>query len=565
MIAGCRVAPGPGRGSLPRAGRPPVRGRWPLILAGAFLLCAGVGLQVACGGGGSKALATEQVFRFRIREDPPTLDPARAIDQLSEAVLFNLFRGLVEMDPATLTVRPSVAASWTISDDRLTYTFRLRDDVFFHSGRPVTARDVAWSYRRLLSPLTKSPRRSILEPLAGAAAFVAGSTADLPGLQTPDDRTVVIRLERPFAPFLSALTLVATAILPEEVYGDAGEGYLRNPVGCGPFRFVRWEQSNVVELAAFDRFFGGRPAIDRVLVRIIENHQSALQEYLAGGLDSLDEVPADDKGLMATLKGEVLTYPFIGTQFLGFNLARPPFKGNATLRKALNHAVDKQYLSQSMQGGPVATGILPPGTPGYDPTLPGYPYDPETAKRLLAEAGYPGGRGLPPITLWYNTSEDMQQTMQKIQADLKQVGVDIKLKSVDWAAYITAIEGTRETPGEAQIYRFGWYLDYPDAESILRPLLHSASAGPAGNYSRYANPRVDALIDEAMGLVDDAQRAARYREAERIAVMEDAVWIFLNYYESATLFKPYVKGVVTTPLGEFRIPIERMRIEKGPA
>jgi peptide/nickel transport system substrate-binding protein/oligopeptide transport system substrate-binding protein len=401
--------------------------------------------------------------------------------------------------------------------------------------------------------------------LAGAADFVAGKSTDLPGLETPDDRTVVVRLERPFAPFLSALTLAAGAILPEEIYGAPGEGYLRSPVGCGPFRFVRWEQSNVIELAAFDRFFGGRPAIDRVLVRIIENHQSALQEYLAGGLDSLDEVPTDDAALMATLKDEVLSYPFIGTQFIGFNHALAPFKGNATLRKAFNYAVDKAYLQDAMQGGPAAFGIIPPGAPGHDPALPGYPYDPQKATRLLAEAGYPGGRGLPPITLWYNTSEDLQRTMQKIQADLKQVGVEVRLKAVDWAAYITAMEGTRETPGQTQLYRFGWYLDYPDAESILRPLLHSASAGPAGNYSRYANPRVDALIDEAMGLVDDAERAARYREAQRIAVMEDAVWIFLSYYESRTLFKPYVKGVVTTPLGEFRIPLDRLRIEKGPA
>lgn len=537
----------------------------PAIRNVVLILCAVAGLVVACGGRETSAPSAERTFRFRIREDPPTLDPARAIDQLSEAVLFGLFRGLVEMEPATMTVRPAVAASWTVSDDRLNYTFRLRDDVFFHNGRQVTARDVAWSYRRLLSPATGSPRRSILEPLAGAAAFTAGTTSELPGLQTPDDRTVVIRLAKPFAPFLSALTLVNTAILPAEVYEDAGEGYLRAPVGCGPFRFVRWEQSNFIELAAFDRFYGGRPEIDRVRVRIIENRQSALQEYLAGGLDSLDEVPEDDDPVAVTLKDEIHRYPFIGTQFIGFNHAMAPFKGNAALRKAFNHAVDKEYFHRTLHGEPMANGIIPPGAPAHNPSLPGYPYDPAKAKRLLAEAGYPGGRGLPPITLWFNTSEDLQQAMQRIQADLKQVGVDLRLKSVDWAAYIAAVEGTRDRPGEAQMYRFGWYLDYPDAESILRPLLYSSNAGPAGNYSRYANPRVDALIDEAMGLVDDTARVQRYREAERIAVMDDAVWLFLSYYQSKTLFKPYVKGIVTTPLGEFRIPIERLSLGKGPS
>ncbi len=478
-------------------------------------------------------------------------------------MLFRLFRGLVELEPATMTVRPAVAESWTVSEDRLTYTFRLRDDVYFHNGRKVTARDVAWSYRRLLSPATKSPRRSILEPLAGAAAFARGATTDLPGLTTPDDRTIALRLEKPFAPFLSALTLMNTAILPPEVYEDPGEAYLRAPVGCGPFHFVRWEQSNFIDLAAFDRFYGGRPSIDRVVVRIIENHQGALQEYLAGGLDSLDEVPEDDDPLAAALGAEILRYPFIGTEFIGFNHAVAPFKGNAALRQAINYAVDKEYFHKTLHGRPVANGIIPPGAPGHDPSLLGYPYDPEKARRLLAQAGYPGGRGLPPITLWYNTAESLNQDMQKIQLDLKQIGVNLTLQSVDWAAYIAAIEGTPVRPGQAQMYRFGWSLDYPDAESILRPLLHSANAGPAGNYSRYANPRVDALIDEAMGLVDDAARAERYMEAQRIAVMEDAVWLFLSYYESKTLFKPWVKGVVTTPLGEFRIPIERLRIEKG--
>ena len=522
-------------------------------------------LSTACVRHRSDESGDEQVFRFRLREDPPTLDPALSTDNLSEAVLLNVFRGLVTMDPATVQVRPAVAASWTVSGDGRTFTFRLRDDVRFHNGRAVTAEDVRYSFERLLRKETNSPRRWVLDPIAGADEFTSGRSPHLAGLTVIDDRTVTIRLTEPFAPFLGMLTMIAASILPREVYDDPDQGYLRAPVGCGPFRFARWEQSNFIELLPFDGYYDGRPALDRVVVRIIENRLSALEEYRAGGLDSLDEVPGvDTPAVLEELRGEIYEYPYMATGYIGFNLDLPPFKGNVALRKAFNYAVDKQYLWEVLlPGGDLpARGIIPPGIPGHDPALPGYPHDPDLARQLLDEAGYPGGKGLPPIALWVNTSEDNRKIAQQVQLDLKKIGVDISIREVDWGAYLHAVEETPEQPGQAQMFRFGWYLDYPDADAILRTCLHSDNIGPLGNYFRYNNPEFDALVDEALSLTDPAARAERYREAERIAVMEDAVWLFLNYLESATLFKPHVKGVVTTPLGEFRIPLERLRIEK---
>jgi peptide/nickel transport system substrate-binding protein/oligopeptide transport system substrate-binding protein len=527
-------------------------------LAVALLTAAAV---AGCAPEHPAAPKAEQVFRFRLREDPPTLDPAMVTDNLSEAVTTNVFRGLVALDPETLAVVPAVAASWTVSPDALTYTFRLRDDAVFHNGRAVTSEDVAWSFRRLLRKETDSPRRWLLEPVAGAAAFTAGRSADVVGLATPDPRTVVLRLDKPFAPFLGMLTMTGASIVPREVYEDAAKGYLRAPIGCGPFRVTRWEQSNVIEMRAFDRYYGGRPAIDRVLVRIIENRLSALEEYRAGGLESLDEVPQE---ITPDLKNDVHVYPFMGVGYIGFNLDLPPFRGNPALRKAFNYAVDKEYLWKVLLPGAntAGRGIIPPGIPGFDPDLPGYPHDAAKAGSLLAQAGYPAGRGLPPITLWVNTSEENRQIAQQVQSDLKSIGVTIAIKEVDWAAYIKAVEGTEDKPGAAQMFRFGWSLDYPDADAILRQQLHSKNVGPAGNYFRYRNPEFDRLVDQALGLTDPAARVDLYRRAERIAVMDDAVWLFLNYYGSMTLFKPYVKGVVHTPLGEFRIPLERLRVEK---
>ena len=531
-----------------------------LLSAVLVILCT-----LACGQGAPPAPDGEQLFRFRLREDPPTLDPTLSTDNLSESVVMNVFRGLVFMDPETLRVRPAVASSWTISDDRLHYVFTLRDDVTFHNGRGLTADDVRYSFERLLRKETNSPRRFVLDPVAGASAFTEGKNDNLEGLEVIDERTVALHLSKPFAPFLGMLTMAAASLVPREVYDDPDAGYLRAPVGCGPFRVTQWEQSNFIEMRAFDNYFEGRPQLDRVLVRIIENRESALQEYRAGGLDSLDEAPGPDTGeVYAELQDEILRYPFIATGYIGFNTALPPFRGNAALRKAFNYAVDKKYLWEVlMPGGNMpARGIIPPGIPGYDETLPGYPHDPERARRLLAEAGYPGGEGLPKVTLWVNTSEDNRRIAQQIQIDLRNVGVAVKIREVDWGAYLKAVEGTQEQPGEAQMFRFGWFLDYPDADAILRLTLHSANIGPLGNYFRYDNPEFDRLVDEALVLTDPDARAALYREAERIAVMEDAVWLFLNHFQSSTLFKPHVRGIVPTPLGEFRIPLERLRIER---
>jgi len=531
-----------------------------LAVAAAFVCALPLGLA-ACGSRSPDKTAPRQVFRFRLREEPPTVDPAQMTDNLSEAIVMNVFRGLVAMDPESLAVVPAVAASWTVSPDNLTYTFRLRDGVTFHNGRALEAQDVVWSFERVLKKETHSPRRWLLEPVTGALDFAAGKASSVTGLSTPDPRTVVLHLDRPFAPFLGMLTMGGASIVPREVYENPEKSYLRAPVGCGPFKVVRWEPSSLIEMAAFDRYYGGRPAIDLVQARIIENQVTAFQEYRTGGLDSLDEVPTD---LPADVEPEVLRYPLLGIGYIGFNLDRAPLKGNPALRQAINYAVDKEYLwSKLLPGANIpGRGLIPPGIAGYDADLPGYPHDEAKARSLLARAGYPAGRGLAPISLWFNTSGDNRRIAEQVQADLRGVGVPVTLREVDWAAYLKAVEGSAETAGEAQMFRFGWSLDYPDADAVLRPLLHSKNVGPAGNYFRYRNPAFDDLVDRALTLVDPAARADLYRKAERIAVMEDAPLLFLNYFGSMTLFKPYVKGVTPTPLGEFRIPLERLRLEK---
>jgi peptide/nickel transport system substrate-binding protein/oligopeptide transport system substrate-binding protein len=245
------------------------------------------------------------------------------------------------------------------------------------------------------------------------------------------------------------------------------------------------------------------------------------------------------------------------------NLARKPFQGNPDLRKAFNYAVNRKAICEQVFEGThtVSHGILPPGTPGFNPELKGYDYDPEKAREYLARAGYPGGKGLSSIDLWVNNNEKLLQTAQRVQADLAAVGIPVRIQAVDFANFLQAVQGTGQAPGEALFYKFGWQADYPDPDAFLYWLLHSRNAGPAGNMSRYSNPKVDDLLDRARNLVRMEDRVPLYREAERIAVEEDAVWLFVSNYTERFLVKPYVKGVILSPLGMSRTPFDRMWLE----
>ncbi len=531
--------------------------RPPLALLLLLLLLQGL----AAGCAGDRA-AEEQVLRYRLREDPPTLDPALATDQVSSAVIRRIHAGLVDFDPHTLEVVPRLAERWEISEDGTVYTFHIRERVRFHNGRAVTAADAAWSLRRVLDPRTRSHQGWVIGPVKGAAAFAAGEADDVEGIEEVSPRILRLTLERPYAPLLGQLAMENAAILPREVYEDASPSpaYLRRPVGAGPFMLSQWVQSNYLTLEAFDRYYEGRPRLDRVVFRFIENLSTSLEEYRAGGLDFLDEVVSGQREALARELGDqVRRWPQLAVYFFGFNHQLPPFKGNRALRQAFNYAVDKEYLCRVLQEGKdlPQTGILPPGIPGYNPALKGYPYDPERARQLLAEAGYPDGKGLPEIPLIYNTNENHQRIATQVQSDLARVGVRIVLRNLDWASYLNAVEGEAGGPGEVPFFRMGWFADYPDPDNFLSILLHSRNWGPAGNASRYSNPVFDGLVDEAQTLSRMEDRIPLYRRAEQIAV-EDAVWLFLYYYQDEAVVKPSVQELYLPATGDHMARLERV-------
>ncbi len=472
--------------------------------------------------------------------DPPSLDPVHITDTVSHAVASELFDGLVAFD-RDLKIRPAIARRWLISGDGRTYTFELRRDVKFHNGRTVTAEDFRYSFEHLLDPETRSERTWILEKLLGARKFMAGKASAVHGIQVLDLHTLRLTLERPFAPFLSLLAYPAASVVPREVVERWGRQFSSHPVGTGPFRFREWRHDDRVVVEANRDYFQDPPYLDRIVFRVIPDAMTRFQEFKAGNLDHTDiptglfRVILNDPSLAKTLA----SHPSLGINAVQFNLERPPFRGNRKLRQAFNYAVDKSAIAKVILEGRVlpARSILPPGLLGHDSELRGYPYNREKAKQLLAEARYQGGRGLPAITLYYNTGLVNRKIAEFVQGSLREIGVAIELREMDWPAYLNLVDR-----GEVQLFRLGWLADYPDPENFLTVLFHSRNIGSKGNLSRYANPRVDALLDRGDESMDPAERARLYQEAEQI-ILADAPWIFLHYYSTDVLIQPWVKGL----------------------
>jgi peptide/nickel transport system substrate-binding protein/oligopeptide transport system substrate-binding protein len=507
-------------------------------------------------------------LRYRLREDPPDMDPAVAADVVSGAPILSINDGIVAFDPETLAVVPAIAESWTVSADATVYDFTIRSDAFFHGGRQVTADDVLYSFTRVLHPDLNAERRWVFFPIKGARAFNDRKADAVAGLEVVSPTHLRVTLEEPFAPFLGQLCMEAGSILPKEVYGDpaakdAERPWLRHPVGCGPFEFQEWQQGNFLRLRSFDKYYRGKPKLAGITYRFIGDKLTAVQAYKNGELDIVDEIPAGQRRrLDAELPGQYKNWSQLGTWFCGFNQELPPFKGNKKLRQALNYAVNRTYICETLQEGKdsPAYGIVPPGMPGHDPATERDPYDPAKAKALLAEAGYPEGKGLDPIVVWYNTDDSHQRVLQQMQQDFAAIGVRIELRNLDFASYLEAIEGSDQENAETAMYRAGWIADYPDPDNFLTVKLSCDYWGPKGNYDRYCNREFEKLIDEARRLVDMEARLPLYRQAEAIA-MEDAVWLPVYYYGEEALVKPYVKGFVLSPQGDFTAPLDRVWFE----
>ncbi|MGB9856710.1 MAG: ABC transporter substrate-binding protein [Dictyoglomaceae bacterium] len=487
---------------------------------------------------GSSLAQTPQyggVLRRSLINDPPTLDPAMITDTASDEVARQIFDGLVEYNPDGEVV-PAIAKSWSISKDGLTYTFYLRDNVYFHNGRKVTAEDFVYSIKRVMDPKTASPRANFTEPIKSVRA--------------KSKYILEITLKEPFAPFLSTLTYSCFWVVPKEEVERLGKDFAVKPVGTGAYIFDEWKHDVKIRVKANLKYFRGRPYTDAIEWAIIPDEQVDFLNFEKGLLDitgipdpEWDRVSNDPK-----YKPYILSKPIIGFYYLGFNVQKKPLD-NKYLRWAIARAIDKESIVKVIRRGraEVAYTILPPSMPGFSKELynwakENFSYNPAEAKNLLEKAGYPGGKGLPEITIYYNTSKAHQRIMEAIQANLAEIGIKAKLQNYDWAVYLDLLD-----KGELPVYRLGWVADYIDPDNFLWVLFNSKNFGEAGNHSFYKNPKVDELTDKARKFSNWKLRVKYYNEAEKL-ILEDMPVVPIYYYVSQPIYQPWVHGLYVDPL-----------------
>jgi peptide/nickel transport system substrate-binding protein/oligopeptide transport system substrate-binding protein len=332
-------------------------------------------------------------------------------------------------------------------------------------------------------------------------------------------------------------------------------------MGTGAFRLKEWRRDDRVVLEAFPEHFRGTPALERVVFRIIPAEITRFNDFKAGNLDVSDIPTGHCRAAKAdpALRTQVAIWPTLGTHGVRFNVEKPPFN-DRRLRLAVAHAIDPAAIVEGLLEGCVIAGkgILPPSLPGYNPAVTAPGFDRARARQLLAEAGHPGGRGLPPITYHFNTGDLNQRIAELLQAQLREVGITLELRRLDWAAHIKVVD-----EGAVMMFRQGWIADYPDPENFLTVLFHSRNIGAAGNTSRYRNPELDRLFDQADAMPAGPARTKLYQTAEQ-RLLDDGAWITLYHYASRALIRPAVKDLERSPLStapEFLAPLRKVHLE----
>ncbi|MBY5661127.1 ABC transporter substrate-binding protein [Rhizobium leguminosarum] len=463
------------------------------------------------------------------KDDITTLDPAIGYDWVNWSMIKSLYSRLMDYAPGTPNPVPSLAESFTVSPDGLTYTFKLHKGVKFSNGREVVASDVKYSIERAVDPKTQGPGAGFFGAIKGFEDETGGKTTTLSGIETPDDSTVIFNLSRPDATFLHVLAINFASVVPKEAVEAAAGDFGKKPVGSGTFILKDW---TIGQQLVFERnkdyFVKGVPYIDSFKVEVGQEPLVALLRLQKGEVDIAGdgippakflEIKNSADGAQMIVDGEQLH-----TGYITLNTKVKPFD-NVKVRQALNMAINKERITRILNGRATpANQPLPPLMPGYDKSFTGYAYDVAKAKALLAEAGYPDGFE----TVLYSTNTDPQPRIaQAIQQDLAAVGVKAEVRALAQANVISA----GGTEGEAPMIWSGgmaWIADFPDPSNFYGPILGCAGAVPGGwNWSWYCNADLDKRAVAADSMSDPAKAAERTAAWGKIFtdIMADAPWI----------------------------------------
>src|SRR5215831_19506928 len=447
---------------------------------------------------------------FAAGADPDSLDPQNTQSNPGEQVNRMMYDNLVRFN-TKMQIEPALAESWSASKDGLTWTFKLRKGVRFHDGTPFDAKAVKYFFDRVLGD-EKPFKASLYTP------FVQGA-------QVVDDATVRVTLKQPFAAFLFRLAHSAGGIPSPAAHQKWGKDFALHPVGTGPFKFVEWVKGDHVTMERNDGYWGGRPLLDRVVVKTVKEDAARVLMLESGGADLIVNIPTEEiPRLKKDPRFTIESSPTARALFIVINVKKKPFD-DLRVRQALNHAVNRDAIVKELfqNNAQVVPGPVSPLQNGYA-NLSGYAYDPKKAKNLLTQAGKSSLK----VKLWSPKGRFVKdyELAQAVQQDLAAVGVEATLSTLEWGAYLTATK-TPADQTDRELFLLGWSPSTGEARWGTFPLLHSSQFAPKGdNRGFFASRAFDDAIDKATLATTDPARLGALREAQQIAINE-APYIFL--------------------------------------
>jgi oligopeptide transport system substrate-binding protein len=511
-----------------------------------FILAAG--LAAGCGGAKGGAKQTVKPLRIAIGAEPETLDPRKSTGIPESYVENQVFEGLAVRDEYGNAV-PGVAEKWVISADGLKYTFHLRANAKWSNGDPVTAHDFEYAWKSTLSPELASKYADQLYYLKNGESYnkKKGATADQVGVKAVNDRTLEVTLERPTAYFLSLMAFHTYFPVHKKTV-EANINWAKDPktvIANGPFTIANWVHNSKMELVKNGAYWDKSNVKSEKLELVFsDSNTTVMSMFESNQLDMADFSPPVAETPRLMKEGKLKIYPYLGTYFFAINVTKAPFD-NPKVRKAFALAINRKAIVENITraGEKPAVAWVPFGLPGAKA---GEDYrkasgdlfkdnDVETAKKLLAEAGYPEGRGLPPVNILYNTNEQNKSISEAIQEMWKKnLGAVVNLTNQEWKVYLAS-----RKQGDFQIARSGWIGDYDDPMTFADVMM----TANGNNVSKWTNQRYDDLVREAQSTIDQSERMRAMQEAEKL-LMEEMPIIPIYFYVSRVLEKPNVKGVM---------------------
>ena len=485
----------------------------------------------------------KDTLRINLGAEPPGLDWHVNTDNTSFDVVCNMMVGLTQYKN-DLSVVPSCAKSWDILDGGKRYIFHLRNDAKWSDGKPVRAQDFDYAWRRLLNPETAAPYAFFLYDIDKAFEYNTGAIKDQSqlGIKVIDDQTLEVRLRKPATYFLTLTAICASFPMRKDIIEKYGTRWTDpgHMVVNGPFILKKWKHEYKIELASNPLYIGGEPTIKTLKMFMIPEQATAFALYENDQLDYIDNRSFPTPDVYASREAsDYHNFALLRNNYIGFNVTKKPFD-DKRVRQAVSLAIDRNIFGKVLRRSEKASNtLIPPGLLGYSPAS-GPEFEPEKARKLLADAGYPDGKDFPQVSILYPTREDARLVMEAVQDQLKRnLNLHVDLQNMEWKVYLRKLRS--DSP---PMFRSSWGADYPDPETFANIFTtHNAN-----NDTKWKSAAYDKLVDRAEGEQDKILRAKLYAEADKMLCKDESV-IACTYLSTQNIMsKPWLSGIAVNAL-----------------